>query len=316
MEVLIAFDLGKPWVEQLAQRFPAVNFSYRPSTSNAAVAAHLGEAQVLFAYHAAIDSAQAPRLRWVQLTGAGYDHLRGHAILNGGVTITNAPVFGAPIAEYVLAAMLALSRDLARIWRDFGRERAWPANHWATHAGFDLRGQALAVVGYGHVGREIARLGRALGMRVMATRASTAEPYDDNGVQVLPARELRRLLAFGDFVVLCAPLTAATERLLGAAELAWMKPGACLINVGRGKLVDEAALVDALRTRRLKGAALDVFAAEPLPPDSPLFDLPNVLLSPHISGVSQGYYGRVVELFANNLERFLAGLPLRHVVAR
>ncbi len=260
------------------------------------------------------DLAHFPKLRWIQLTGAGYDHLES-TMLKSGVTITNAPLFAIPIAEFVLSSMLALSRRVPTYAAAYQVNRAWPASHWQSHLEDELFGRTLGIVGYGAIGQAVAKLGQAFGMTVVATRQSATAPTMVDGVRILPAAQLQQLLSVSDFVVLSVPLTTATRHLIGDAEFALMKAGAYLINVARGSVVDERALVAALQRGQLKGAALDVFEQEPLPPASPLFALPNVLLTPHIAGVSSGYHARITEYFAQNLEQYLAGQPLQNVIS-
>jgi phosphoglycerate dehydrogenase-like enzyme len=166
----------------------------------------------------------------------------------------------------------------------------------------------------GAIGAEVARLASAFGMRVLATRRSVTEPRTEDGVTLLPSAQLAQLLAESDYVVLAVPLTPETSPLIGARELALLKPEAVVINIARGNVIDETALVEALRDGRIRGAALDVFAKEPLPADSPLWDMENVLISPHLSGSTPYYDERAVEIFCDNLRRFLAGEPLRNQV--
>jgi phosphoglycerate dehydrogenase-like enzyme len=175
-----------------------------------------------------------------------------------------------------------------------------------------LRGSTMLVVGLGDIGRTIARAARAVGMRVLGV-SRRARPVP--GVErVYRPRDLRRTLSAADWVVLTVPLTPATRGLLGAPELAAMKPSAWLLNIARGAIVDEAALLDALQRRTIAGAVLDVFSTEPLPPPHPVWDLDNVIVTPHISGPSTPE--EIAPVFADNLARYLAGRPLRHVVDR
>jgi phosphoglycerate dehydrogenase-like enzyme len=190
------------------------------------------------------------------------------------------------------------------------------AHRWARFAGYDARGRTLGVVGLGAVGREVARLASAAGMRVVATRRSPDAAPVPGVARVYPPGELRRLLAESDDVALTVPGTPETAGLLGEAELRAMRPGAVLVNVARGSVVDEPALIRALRDGHLGGAALDVFATEPLPADSPLWDLPSVLVTPHSMSTSRGENDLVLDVFCDNLRRYLAGQPLHHVYDR
>ncbi len=274
------------------------------------VDAHLPWAEVLLAW-AVPDGwvERAGRLRWVHVTSAGVDHLWGGALWRSDVLLTNSRgVHATPMAEHVLGWLLAFARNL-HVHLEHQRQR-----RWQREVGGQLAGSTVGIVGLGAVGQEVARLCKALGARVLGTRRRPGPvPHVD---RVLGPEGLQEVLENSDYVVLTLPLVPATRGLLGRQELRRMKPHAVLVNVGRGGLVDEEALVEALREGRLRGAALDTFATEPLPPDSPLWTLPNVLLSPHVAGDFHGYRDRVVGLFCDNLRRYLAGEPLRNVVDR
>ena len=252
-----------------------------------------------------------PRLGFVQAFSSGIEHLPVEILDERGVALATAAGAGAgPIAEFALARILEVWKQL----RDLGSMQR--ARRFRRPGGRVLAGCTLGVVGLGAIGSALARRARALGMRVVATRARPelgAEP----GVadEVLGARELPRLLAVSDVVALCLPHTPATSDLMDAAAIAAMKPGAVLCNVARGALVDEAALLAALEAAHLSAAILDVTREEPLPADSPLWDAPNVYLSPHSAVSPQAYVGGVLELFARNLCRYAAGEAPENLVA-
>lgn len=275
---------------------------------------HLGDVEVLLTYHAGFTMDAAPRLRWVQLAGDGVDYLLGRPILASDVLVTNARIFAAPIAEYAIATMVMLSRMLPKAHQEFQVERRWPRDHWSEYAGSELAGTTLAIVGHGSIGRQVARVAQAMDMHVIGTRRSVSGPTWEGGVEVFPPDALHAVLARADFVVVCLPLTPETEGVIGEAALRQMKRTAYLIAVGRGRVIDEIALLRCLREGWIAGAALDVFAQRPLPPDSPFFDLPNVILTPHMSGISQEYAERMTALFCDNLRRYLAGEPLLSLV--
>jgi phosphoglycerate dehydrogenase-like enzyme len=210
--------------------------------------------------------------------------------------------------------MVMLTRMLPKALREFQVERRWPRDHWSEYAGAELAGKTLAIPGYGSIGRQLARVALAMDMEVVGTRRTVRAPTLEDGVAVYPPEAQSELMARADFVVVCLPLTPETRGAIGEAELRCMKPSSYLIAVGRGRVIDEDALLRCLREGWIAGAALDVFAQRPLPPESPFFDLPNVILTPHMSGISANYYERMVALFCDNLGRYLAGEPLLSIV--
>jgi phosphoglycerate dehydrogenase-like enzyme len=250
----------------------------------------------------------APRLRWLQATSAGIGQMVKRIGLNGsGIVLTTASgVHARPLADFCLMAMLMFAKDYPRMERDKQAKR------WERYCGEELTGKTLAIVGLGRVGQAVARHGKAMDMRVVGTRRSDA-PVSDVDRLFRPS-DLRAMLPDADFLVLAAPHTSETEGMVGEAELALLKPTTVLINIGRGQLVDEDALIRALRERRLAGAALDVFRAEPPPPESPLWEMPNVIISPHSASTVTQENARITELFCDNLRRYLDGRPLRNVL--
>lgn len=252
--------------------------------------------------------AWADRLEWVHVAGAGVDRVLFPELVESDVVLTNARgIFDEPIAEYVLGLMLVFAKDL-RTTLDLQREHRW--SHRETER---LEGKIVLVVGAGGIGRAIGRRVRCLGMRAagVATRARDDDPDFE---RVVVSDGLDEVLPEADFVVLALPLTPETEGMFGREHLGRMKPSARLINVGRGGLVDEEALVEALRSGSLAGAALDVFRQEPLVPHHPLWDLPQVIVSPHMSGDFVGWREALVDQFADNFRRWSEGRPLRNVV--
>lgn len=282
------------------------------ATTGAELAGLLPEADVLLVldFRAGVLREAWPaarRLRWVHAASAGVDNVMFPELRDSDVVLTNARgVFDAPIAEWVLGVMLAFCKDL-HTTLDLQRRRTWL--HRETER---LAGRRVVVVGAGGIGRATARLARAAGTDVSLV-ARTARADGEFG-HLLGTSDLDSALPGADFVVLAAPLTPDTRGLMDAPRLARMRPDARLVNVGRGELVDEPALVDALRSGRLAGAALDVFTEEPLPDSHPLWTMPNVIVSPHMSGDVAGWRTALVEQFADNLRRWAAGRPLANVV--
>ncbi|MFI6857754.1 D-2-hydroxyacid dehydrogenase [Streptomyces sp. NPDC050416] len=247
--------------------------------------------------------------RWVHASSAGVDSFLFPALVDDpGVVLTNARgVYDEPTAEYVLGLILALAKDFPGTWEHQRRRE------WRPRLSDGITGRTVLVWGTGPIGRAIARLLGAVGMRVCGAgrKARTDDP--DFGTVHGPTT-LTPALKEADYVVLAAPLTKGTRGMVDASVLAAMKPGARLINVGRGGLVDEEALIDHLAAGRLAGAALDVFGQEPLPAESPLWDMPGVMISPHTAGETTGEREALVEVFLDNLTRHIEGRPLRNVV--
>lgn len=259
----------------------------------------------------------APRLRWLQASGAGVDGLRSTGILDAasGVIVTTAVgIHAATIGEYVFGSMLMFNRTWPEMVRLQDRH-VWPRSaNWYKLGGRELDNQTLGVIGLGSIGRRVARLGKAFGMRVLGTSRTVHSDEADLDVdQIYPLERLHDMLHQCDYVVLAVPLTAQTERLIGEAELRAMQPHTYLVNVARGQIIDEKVLIRALKEGWIAGAGLDVVEEEPLPPESPLFSMPNVILTPHISGVSVRYDQRLTELFADNLQRYRSNMSLRNL---
>jgi phosphoglycerate dehydrogenase-like enzyme len=250
----------------------------------------------------------APRLGWLHWSFAGTDHPVFDALLARGITITNGVGVSAPsIAGTVMLYLLALSRDLPRWTRD------QDARRWEARRFDDLAGMRLGVVGMGAIGSEVARLAAAFEMEVIGLRR---RPRGDEPCTTWTADRLPELLPWADAVAVTTPLNGDTRGMFDAAAFAAMRPGAWFVNVGRGEVVDERALVDALARGHIGGAGLDVFAAEPLPNDSPLWSMPNVIVTPHSSGTTDRSHRRSIELFLDNFGRRARGEPLRNLVVR
>lgn len=254
--------------------------------------------------------ARAPRLRWIHSASAGVDRMATPVVRERGLVVTNARgVFSRPIAEYVVMMSLAIARRLPQLL-ELQRERTWQPLR-----GRELSGLTVGIVGYGSIGLEVARLLEPFGCRVLATRR---HPERGTGgapnVELLGLDRLSELLRSSDIIVVAAPLTDETAGLIGTDELAEMREDAWLINVARGRLLDEVALRRALESGWIGGAVLDVFTEEPIPPDSPLYRTPNLVITPHTSWSSDRVAERTVELFVENLRRDRAGEPLRNVV--
>ena len=253
---------------------------------------------------------RAPRVRWVQSSSSGIgEWVRRLGIVESDIVATNAAgIHAAPLAEFVLFAMLYF----AKAWPRMAAEQT--AHHWQRCAIDTLGGKTLGLIGLGHVGRCVARYASALGVRVLGVRRTPRSDAVDGVAELFGPLEVEPVLRQSDYVVMCVPHTSETIGMIGAAQLAAMKPGAVLINVARGSIVDEPALIEALSGGHLGGAALDVVAREPLAPESPLWDMPNVLVTPHSMSTAVNENHRLTDLFCDNLRRYLAGEPLRNAI--
>ena len=272
----------------------------------------LSQADILFDFdptHRSDLPELAPQVRWIQATSAGIGQFikrNGYDVRMPGTIFTTASgVHAGPLAEFCLMAILMRVKGAARMAQDQAQHR------WERYAGSDLAGRTLAVIGLGKIGSAVAHLARAAGLTVIGTNTTFAPEKVD---RFYAPERLDELLVQAEFLVLAVPHTPATEGLIGPRELALLPRGAYLINIARGAVVDEQALIAALRSGQLGGAALDVFAVEPLPSSSPLWDLPDVLISPHSASTSDRENERITDLFCDNLRRFLAGEPLRNVL--
>lgn len=247
-------------------------------------------------------------LKWVHVWSAGVDNYDLSYMKDKGIILTNSSgVHSIQIPEYILGVMLELVKGL-HVFRDQQSKKLWEKRHTD-----ELYKKTLGVLGIGDIGRRTAELGKTMGMRVLGYRRS-GKP--DECVDVMYSEgQLDDMLPLCDFVVNTLPLTDSTYHLIGAAQFDAMKDGAYFINIGRGKVVDEGALIQALKSGKLKGAALDVFEEEPLPQDSPLWDMKNVIITPHISGLSPNYDERAVSILVENIRRYVNGQPLMNQVS-
>jgi phosphoglycerate dehydrogenase-like enzyme len=257
----------------------------------------------------------AHNLRWIHSPAAAVHQLLSPELVNSDLILTNArEVHGPVVAEQVIAMMFALAKLIPQDVR-FQQQRIWGQEMiWESYRGLrELDEATLGLVGYGSIGRNVARHAANLGMRVICVRRRATEKPEFVD-EVLPSSGLDEMLAVADYVVLATPVTPATRNMIGREQLAQMKPEAFLINVGRGSLIDESALYEALNEKKIGGAALDVFEEEPLPPESQLWNLENLLITPHTAGMTQKLWERHYTLFSENLRRYFSGQPLLALV--
>jgi phosphoglycerate dehydrogenase-like enzyme len=333
IHVLSTRSFTEAWLDRLRALSPRLVIDQvTADTADQVPALVWAEVEVLYTWGALPDPAQAPNLRWVQLDTAGVNHLLDTPLWKSDVTLTTLNgVAPSNMAEFALMMMMAFGHRLP-LMLELQHRREWPSFQfrWDHFTPQELRGATLGVIGYGAIGRELGRLAHAFGMRVLGmnrTGHSSARPltFAVPALQGLPGSEpdalftpdrLAEMVAACDYVVVIAPYTESTHHLVGEAALRAMKPTAVLIIIARGGVVDEAALIRALQEGWISGAALDVFEQEPLPAGSPLWSMPNVIISPHAAGFTARYYEVIQELFGENLRRYLVGEPLLNQVDR
>lgn len=331
IQILTTFDLNKEQQERLCNVSEGVRLTVIPTSDPAAIPDDRWvEADVLYTWDVLPDPEKAPNLQWVQLGSAGVDpYLELPLAQRDDLILTSmSGAITSQIAEYVLMTLLAFGQKLPKLMRN-QREHLWPPQKalWQDYLPVELRHSTVGILGYGSIGRQVARLLKPFGAEVLAAKRDvmrpddagyipegTGDPHGDFFHRLYPMEALHSLLAASDFVVVALPLTDETRHILDAAAFDAMKETAYLVNMGRGALIDEAALVAALKAGKLAGAALDVFEEEPLPENSPLWDLENVIVSPHLSGLSSHLGEETLTLFVENLNRYVAGLPLYNQV--
>jgi phosphoglycerate dehydrogenase-like enzyme len=319
--------------ERLRSLSPALDIVYmEPDAQGSVDALRDSSVEALLANFYPGDPSRMPALKWLGLVGAGVEHLRKADPWSRGVTVTNGSgLHGTAIAEYTLSSMLLFAQHVAerqRVQLAHGWPPVW-TDPWLALLGSSLRGKTVTVVGYGSIGREIARLARAFGMRVLAVKADPSVRIDrgytpaglgdpDGSIpeRIASTSDLRSLFAESDFAVLTLPFTPKTDRIVDAAAIAALPPHAVLVNVARGRVLDEDALRVALERGALRGAVLDVATVEPVSPDAPLWGAPNLVLTPHVSAIQdpRGWWDLVAGLMTENLLRYASGRALLNVV--
>lgn len=330
VNVLIAYAFPQHLVERLLAISPRLAITVHEVRADDDFPEVIQETEVLYTFRALPKPDQAPSLRWVQLHTAGVEMIFSHPLYTQTDILftTVSGIHAINMAEYVMAQILAFAHRLSFMLEDQA-QRTWPAKRWQRYVPDELYGRTIGIVGYGSVGRQIARLASTFGMTVLAVKRNAKDPTDSGytlpGIgdpegdipdRIYPPQALKSFLAECDYVVLTVPLTEETHHLINAETLAAMKENAVLVNVARGAVVDEAALTEALNKGQLAGAALDVFEEEPLPEESPLWTMPNVILSPHVSGFTPYYSERAADVFGENLRRYVAGQTLINLTER
>jgi phosphoglycerate dehydrogenase-like enzyme len=298
-------------VETLRKRFPHIQFIHATSPEERAAGLPLCDAAYTWILKDH-ELAQAPQLRWVHTSAVAVETLCLPELFARGVAVSNTRgVQAVPIAEHVLAVTLALAKQIPFVI-EHQQKAHWAQNEFVgSHLPWLLEGRTLGLIGVGTIGSEIARRADAFGMRVIALRRRPAYGTIGHVERVYGKEDLDDFLGQCHVLVICAPLTPETLSLMGADQFAALPKGAIVINVGRARIIDTDALIAALQSGHLAGASLDVFPQEPLPPEHPLWTTPNVILTPHTSGFRRGHWDEVIDLFGDNLERFLRNEPLK-----
>jgi len=300
---------------RIHRNFPQVEVEQRNTYKN--LEEHIRDAEIFFGWSLRGEQVSAAKkLRWIHSTAAAVHQLMSQELRASDIVVTNArSVHGPVVAEHTIAMMFALAKCLPAAVR-YQQQRVWAQEQIAYHhpCPGELAGATLGLIGYGAIGSAIALRAGALGMRVLVVRKHPQRESGPEDIKTFCPDRLDEIISQSDYLVLAAPLTEKTHHLINAERLARMKLGAYLINVSRGALIDESALTDALRNHRIGGAALDVFDHEPLPADSPLWDLDNLLITPHTAATTDKMWERHYALIKENLRRYLAGEPLLGLV--
>jgi phosphoglycerate dehydrogenase-like enzyme len=325
IETLITVPFQEPLLNRLQGISPRLNITpFLASRAEDIPAEVWARTEILYTATVLPDPEQVPELRWVQFHFAGIDRYINEPILKKEdlMVTTISGAAASQMAEYVLSMMLALGRRIPALAAS-QRKSEWPKDRFERFSPFELRGKTVGIIGYGSIGRQVAHLLQPFGVTILATKRNAKQPQDRDYTidgmgdpqgnfvhRLYPSEALQSMLRECHFVIVTTPLTPHTRGLLNAETLQAIRPGAYLIDVSRGGIVDHSALLDAIKSGKLSGAALDVFPEEPLPATSPLWQLPNVIITPHISGSSPHYNERAIDLFAENLHRYLGELPL------
>jgi phosphoglycerate dehydrogenase-like enzyme len=308
--------IAPPWFAgRFTKDFPQIKIVQAENSDT--ITQEFSDSEIAFAFALSLKQLQsAKKLRWIHSPSAAIHQFLFPEFVASDVILTNArDVHGPVVAEHVIALIFALAKKIPQAVRFqekhvWGQEIAWRAGQRPR----ELAGATLGLVGLGSIGRAVAHHAATLGMNVIAAREHPESPKPESVHEVLSSDHLDELLARSDYVVLAAPVTPATQGMISRPQLAKMKADACLINVGRGALIDEPALIEALRDHKIDAAALDVFEKEPLPADSPFWDLDNLLITPHTAGMTEKLWERHYVLFSENLRRYLSGQPLLALV--
>ncbi len=325
IEVLMTLQYPPEQVVRLKALSNRLNITILPAIKPEEIPAEVwARTEVLYTDRVLPTLAQAPNLRFIQFHYAGVDSAADAPILRKPdlIAATLSGAMSAQVAEYSVAMLMALGHHLPMLMANQAKAE-WPQDRWERFGPIELRGSTVGLVPYGSISREIARLLVPFDVTILAAKRNAMDPTDRGYMpeglgdpegnlfkRLYPIEALKSMFKECDFVVVSLPLTPQTRGMIGAAELAAMKPGAYLVDCGRGGIIDQAALIQALQEKRIAGAALDVFPQEPLPADNPLWKLPNVIITPHIAGISRQYDIHAATMFSENLRRYIDGAAI------
>lgn len=325
INVLVTFPLEETLITRLRGVSPKINLTIAPASKIDEISSEQWEkTEILFTENILPTPEKAKNLKWIQFTYSGLDRWSDNPLFSvPGLQITTlSGATVSQIAEHAVMMMLTLGHNIPLMMTN-QRKSEWPKDRLAKFQPVELRGSTVGIVGYGSIGRQIAHLLTPFGATVLATKRDAKSPEDfgfthegmgdPDGSKVhrlYPAEALKSMLKQSDFIVVCVPHTHQTTGLLDSSTMAAIKPGAFLIDISRGRIVDHSSMIKALQEGKLAGAALDVFPEEPLPSDNPLWGMPNIIITPHIADSSHNYIDQACHLFSENLHRYLAGLPL------
>jgi phosphoglycerate dehydrogenase-like enzyme len=322
INVLVAMDFSDAIMDRLKAISPRLKFTRKVVKSASDIPEEVwANTDILYTGSLLPEVENVPRLQWVQVHSAGVDNLLPNPLFTDTSVLltTTSGIHATTMAEFAFSMILALARKIPTMLR-YQQKSEWPADRHNLYLPRELRGSTLGILGYGAIGREIARVAQVFGMHILATKRNVMTPattnhYAEGGTgdpdaalveRLYPPEATKSMVSLCDFVVVLIPLTATTRQFVNADILSGMKKSAYLINLARGAVIDEEALIKALSTNQIAGAALDVFVQEPLPSSSPLWKLDNVIVSPHLAGNSSRYHENAAEVFAQNLERWLS----------
>ena len=330
-QLLVTIELNEEQLQSLQETAPQLEIALHPARQPEEILPEIWEeTEILYTWNVLPSAEQTPKLRWVQFQSAGVDKQLDNPLFeNQDLLITSMSGANAPqVAEHALALILALGHNTPTMFRHQSRSD-WPTDRSTRFAPKELHNSTVGIVGYGSLGRELARLLTIFNVNILVSKANAMQTADNGYTaqgagdpagelpkRIYPGEALRSMFKECDFVVVTVPLTDKTRGMIGAEQLAALKPEAFIVDVSRGGVVDHEGLIEALQNNTIAGAALDVFPQEPLPADSALWEMPNVIVSPHVAGISDHYTDRAIELVSENLRRYLNDETLLNQVER